>query len=76
MKTHQFILVALLIAVALSSLAFPKQQQADSVHQGKVTESLSFTSKILDRQVRYSIPSFIFFTAPQMMKPHGYGSAK
>jgi len=55
MKTHQFILVALLIAVALSSLAFPKQQQADSVHQGKVTESLSFTSKILDREVRYSI---------------------
>ncbi len=55
MKTRQFILVTLLIAIALSSPAFSKPQLTGSVHQGKVMESLNFKSKILDRQVRYTI---------------------
>lgn len=54
MKAHYPALALLLIFITLSSPAL-SGQQANQSRQGKVLESLSFTSTTLDRDVKYSI---------------------
>lgn len=54
MRTHHFILVLLVTFITVSSSAF-SGQEVSRFHQGKVIESLSFPSKILGRDVKYSI---------------------